>query len=112
MHDLTTMLQNFALTATNRAENLRKEAAEIRARPGANGFPEYNRVRDAEAAQKDAEAARWTARASKAREGYLLVDASDVSFQMDDHFRELIDHAASEHRIVYIEPVMDVNPLN
>jgi hypothetical protein len=111
MNDLTTMLSNFAKTATLKAETLRKEAAQIRAEPKAEGFPEYQRVNELAAKGKETEAALWTERARVAKEGYLLVDSSDVAFQMDDHFRELVNQAASEHRIVYTEPVMDANPL-
>jgi hypothetical protein len=111
MHDLTTMLSNFQKTAELKASTLRKEAAQIRAEPKAAGFPEMDRVTELAAKGKETEAAAWTERARVAKEGYLLVDSSDVSFLMDDHFRPLIDAAAHEHRIVYVEPVMDVNPL-
>jgi hypothetical protein len=99
---LTDKLSVFASSWRGRAEFLRRRAAEVRARPRAD-LDTYDAVRDKEAAELEAQAAAWEARAHVADTGYIQVDSNDVRFQMSH--AQLIAEAAAAYRVRWIEAV-------
>lgn len=104
MIDLTTKLNNYALTCDSKAKTAREEAVRIGQTPRTN-FDEYNQSHiDRPVKEAQAEAKAWEARAAEARRGFLLVDPGDVAFIMTNH---LVDEAAAQSRVTYSGGVAD-----
>ena len=102
--DLTTQLNNFALTCEGKSRECRKRVDEIGKIPPAANFPEYNRMHiELPAKQATAEAAAWDRRAVEARRGFLLYDQDDIAWHMDH--AELVAMCQKACRITYVDPV-------
>ena len=103
MHqDLNEQLANFALTCVGRAERSDQAAAERTALAEWNGManiPGGDRQAKAEAEQNRADARRWRDRATMAKEGFLLIDREDHSFQRE--FNGLLVEAIKQSRVRY-----------
>ena len=110
MHDLINWLQNYALSEALESERRKRAAAEIRREPGGGGeFPEYDRSIAIRAEAELREAVRCDARAAEAKRGYLLLDASDITFQMDPRNASLINEALAQKRVRYIGEEVDTS---
>lgn len=97
--DLTTSLQNYALTCQNKALQCRQRGAQE-----AKGFvqgKELTRNRDARVAACETEATVWEQRAKVAAEGFLLVDPVDSRWMLTNS--RLIGAAAREGRVRYVQ---------
>lgn len=93
--DLNTEIANYAKSCEGLAFRATQQAEHIEAkRPTEYGGGE--RARDAEVAVKRQEAARWSARAKVANEGFVLVDQADSRFCLD--YSALIGRASRAHR--------------
>jgi hypothetical protein len=103
---MNTQIADFVFTATGRADAFKAEAARLRAEP-ATGWADYDRNTKVKAAANDKLAANWTARADEAKRGFVLVDTTDVPFQVE--FTSLISGAAKASRAKFISP--DADPL-
>jgi hypothetical protein len=97
--DLTTRLNNYALTCDRQAENARADAERYRGVPRTN-FEEYNKSQiDQPVREAEALAAHWTQRAAEARRGFLLLDPADIKFAMDN--QDLMNEALAQGRVTY-----------
>jgi hypothetical protein len=106
MQDLTTELQNFALSCEGHAREASREAESARAEPRAGTFPEYDRRLDLKARGYDQEAALWGRRAAEARKGRLLADPEDITFPMGC-YGQLYNDCVAARRVTWIEPLGD-----
>jgi hypothetical protein len=103
MIDLTTKLNNYALTCDNRARQCRERAAAARNEPRASNWPEYNEMRDNRARDIDAQAALWERRGDEARRGFLLVDRLGLDLAWYHEFHDLHSEAAKSSRVTYAD---------
>lgn len=101
MQDLTTRLNNYAITCDAGARQAREQAEAFNRKPRTSD-PEYNRVMvDQPVKLALAEAETWEKQASEARRGYLVMDVNNIKWQMDPRNRPLIDEALSQNRVIH-----------
>jgi hypothetical protein len=96
------LLSNYQVTARARAAEHRRLADEARAVPP-SGWGLMDEKNADEVRDHSRLAARWEERAKYAAQGMATVHTDEEGLRHRWEYHELIDQAASEHRLVHFE---------